>query len=185
MKGKAVGFKDKNDGDAWATLEVEENEIKSESVENEQESESKTHIEQELSRQNLYKTELCRSFADTGCCKYGHKCQFAHGQHELRPVLRHPKYKTEICKSFATTGQCSYGARCRFIHPGLTVEQVLSAKIAASVWSSSWNTPNQTLSTPLKTKKSTNGDEETTTTKPRLAVFLEFADLECNVPTSD
>jgi len=73
-------------------------------------------IEAELNRQNLYKTELCLSWAETGACRYGAKCQFAHGKHELRPVLRHPKYKTEICKTFNTTGQCPYGKRCRFVH---------------------------------------------------------------------
>jgi hypothetical protein len=73
-------------------------------------------IEVELSRQNLYKTELCRSWVESACCKYGSKCQFAHGQHELRPVIRHPKYKTEICKTFHTNGTCPYGKRCRFVH---------------------------------------------------------------------
>jgi len=87
--------------------------------------EEKQMIEEELSKQNLYKTELCRSFCETGICRYGHKCQFAHGEHELRPVLRHPKYKTEICKTFSNTGTCPYGNRCRFIHPGMT-------------WNSSW-----------------------------------------------
>jgi len=73
-------------------------------------------IEAELSRQNLYKTELCRSWVESATCKYGTKCQFAHGQHELRPVIRHPKYKTEICKTFHTNGTCPYGKRCRFVH---------------------------------------------------------------------
>jgi len=66
------------------------------------------------------KTELCRSFCETGMCRYGHKCQFAHGEHELRPVLRHPKYKTETCKTFSNSGTCPYGNRCRFVHPGVT-----------------------------------------------------------------
>jgi len=78
--------------------------------------EQEPNIEDELQKQNLYKTELCRSFTETGICRYGHKCQFAHGGHELRPVLRHPKYKTESCKTFSITGQCPYGNRCRFIH---------------------------------------------------------------------
>eukprot|EP01114_Cavostelium_apophysatum_P010792 TRINITY_DN24912_c0_g1_i1.p1 TRINITY_DN24912_c0_g1~~TRINITY_DN24912_c0_g1_i1.p1 ORF type:complete len:438 (-),score=99.42 TRINITY_DN24912_c0_g1_i1:251-1564(-) len=82
--------------------------------------EDKAVIEEELSKQNLYKTELCRSFCETGVCRYGHKCQFAHGEHEIRPVMRHPKYKTEICKTFSNTGTCPYGNRCRFIHPGLS-----------------------------------------------------------------
>jgi len=75
-----------------------------------------TDIEAELSRQNLYKTELCRSWIESASCKYGTKCQFAHGQHEIRPVIRHPKYKTEICKTFHTNGTCPYGRRCRFVH---------------------------------------------------------------------
>jgi len=73
-------------------------------------------IEAELNRQNLYKTELCQSWGETGTCRYGTKCQFAHGSGELRPVLRHPKYKTEICKTFNTLGTCPYGKRCRFVH---------------------------------------------------------------------
>lgn len=36
----------------------------------------------------LYKTELCRSFNRTGYCRYGLKCQFAHGLNELRPSPR-------------------------------------------------------------------------------------------------
>ena len=67
-------------------------------------------------RNNLYKTELCKHFMDNGHCRYGNKCQFAHGETELRGVLRHPKYKTTPCKVFAATGKCSYGHRCRFIH---------------------------------------------------------------------
>lgn len=65
---------------------------------------------------SLYKTELCRSWEESGACRYGHKCQFAHGRDELRPVLRHPKYKTEVCRTFAQQGACPYGSRCRFIH---------------------------------------------------------------------
>jgi len=65
---------------------------------------------------SLYKTELCRSYMETGTCRYGLKCQFAHGHNEVRRLPRHPKYKTEICKTFHTRGTCPYGTRCRFIH---------------------------------------------------------------------
>jgi len=64
----------------------------------------------------LYKTELCRTFLEKGSCRYGTKCQFAHGIDELRTVQRHPRYKTEICKSYHSMGTCKYGHRCRFIH---------------------------------------------------------------------
>ncbi|XP_076025298.1 mRNA decay activator protein ZFP36 isoform X2 [Genypterus blacodes] len=63
-----------------------------------------------------YKTELCRSFAESGLCKYGGKCQFAHGPEELRDSNRHPKYKTEQCRTFHTVGFCPYGIRCHFVH---------------------------------------------------------------------
>jgi len=63
-----------------------------------------------------YKTELCRPYQENGTCKYGDKCQFAHGRAELRPVARHPKYKTDLCKTYHTTGLCPYGPRCHFIH---------------------------------------------------------------------
>ncbi|XP_044540025.1 mRNA decay activator protein ZFP36L2, partial [Gracilinanus agilis] len=63
-----------------------------------------------------YKTELCRPFEESGTCKYGEKCQFAHGFHELRSLTRHPKYKTELCRTFHTIGFCPYGPRCHFIH---------------------------------------------------------------------
>ncbi|XP_018981644.1 mRNA decay activator protein ZFP36L1-like [Cyprinus carpio] len=63
-----------------------------------------------------YKTELCRPFEENGTCKYGDKCQFAHGMHELRSLNRHPKYKTELCRTFHSIGYCPYGPRCHFIH---------------------------------------------------------------------
>ncbi|KAI5827579.1 hypothetical protein K523DRAFT_278691 [Schizophyllum commune Tattone D] len=67
----------------------------------------------------LYKTELCRSWEEKGTCRYGAKCQFAHGEEELRTVQRHPKYKTEICRTFWVSGSCPYGKRCCFIHTEL------------------------------------------------------------------
>ncbi|KAK1899549.1 mRNA decay activator protein ZFP36L1 [Dissostichus eleginoides] len=63
-----------------------------------------------------YKTELCRTYEENGTCKYGAKCQFAHGMDEMRGLSRHPKYKTEPCRTFHTIGFCPYGARCHFIH---------------------------------------------------------------------
>lgn len=67
-----------------------------------------------------YKTELCRSYAETGQCRYGVKCQFAHGAEELRPLARHPRYRTELCHSFHVNGFCPYGSRCNFIHSDAT-----------------------------------------------------------------
>ncbi|XP_063708589.1 protein TIS11 [Culicoides brevitarsis] len=63
-----------------------------------------------------YKTELCRPYEEAGECKYGDKCQFAHGIQELRNLQRHPKYKTELCRTFHSVGFCPYGPRCHFVH---------------------------------------------------------------------
>lgn len=63
-----------------------------------------------------YKTELCRPFQESGTCKYGDRCQFAHGAEEIRTLVRHPKYKTELCRTFHSTGFCPYGPRCHFVH---------------------------------------------------------------------
>ncbi|XP_037073031.1 mRNA decay activator protein ZFP36L1-like [Pollicipes pollicipes] len=81
-------------------------------------SHSEPVAERKLPPQNSsrYKTELCRPFEESGQCKYGEKCQFAHGAHELRNMSRHPKYKTDLCRTFHTTGYCPYGARCHFVH---------------------------------------------------------------------
>lgn len=63
-----------------------------------------------------YKTELCRPYLENSFCKYGDKCQFAHGEQDLRSLPRHPKYKTELCRTYHTRGFCPYGMRCHFIH---------------------------------------------------------------------
>ncbi|KZT61257.1 hypothetical protein CALCODRAFT_428106, partial [Calocera cornea HHB12733] len=67
-------------------------------------------------KKDLYKTELCRNWEERGECRYQEKCQFAHGQHELRHIPRHPKYKTEFCRTWYTDGSCPYAGRCCFIH---------------------------------------------------------------------
>ncbi|KAF3794188.1 Zinc finger protein [Nymphaea thermarum] len=44
----------------------------------------------------LYKTEMCRSWEEMGACRYGSRCQFAHGKQELRQVLS--KNKPEVSR---------------------------------------------------------------------------------------
>lgn len=84
---------------------------------------------QPMASPNRYKTELCRGYQETGSCKYGSKCQFAHGEAELRGLYRHPKYKTEPCRTFYNFGYCPYGSRCHFIHEDkLSGGQAASAK---------------------------------------------------------
>lgn len=95
------------------------------------------------SSSSRYKTELCRSFTENGLCKYGGKCQFAHGPEELRDLNRHPKYKTEPCRTFHTIGFCPYGIRCHFIHNSEEEEKKPAYPRSSSSYSSSLNTPRQ------------------------------------------
>ncbi|OCT68117.1 mRNA decay activator protein ZFP36L1 [Xenopus laevis] len=78
--------------------------------------EETNHLSPPKPLSSRYKTELCRTFHEIGSCKYGSKCQFAHGSEELRGLNRHPKYKTELCRTYHTIGFCPYGSRCHFIH---------------------------------------------------------------------
>lgn len=64
----------------------------------------------------LYKTELCASFMKTGVCPYGSKCQFAHGENELKHVDRPPKWRSKPCANWSKYGSCRYGNRCCFKH---------------------------------------------------------------------
>lgn len=72
--------------------------------------------QQQQTPSSRYKTEMCRPYQEHGECKYGEKCQFAHGTDELRTVNRHPKYKTDMCRTYHSVGFCPYGPRCHFIH---------------------------------------------------------------------
>ncbi|XP_012284890.1 protein TIS11 isoform X2 [Orussus abietinus] len=85
-----------------------------------------------------YKTELCRPFEENGACKYGDKCQFAHGYMELRNLARHPKYKTELCRTFHTIGFCPYGPRCHFIH-NFEEARIHNQKVSAQLGSTQPN----------------------------------------------
>ena len=44
-----------------------------------------------VAKSDMYKTKLCHNYMETGKCKYGRVCQFAHGMKELR------KYSLCVC----------------------------------------------------------------------------------------
>ena len=73
--------------------------------------------ETEYKKDPKFKTELCKTFTDTGFCAYGNKCRFAHGKDDLfNRHVSHPKYRKSDCMTFHTNGFCNYGARCHFRH---------------------------------------------------------------------
>ena len=74
-----------------------------------------------------YKTILCKHFNTPQGCGYGQKCQFAHGNAELRsnasqcnPLIRNQNsmlnYKIAKCKNWERDCVCKYGALCTFAH---------------------------------------------------------------------
>lgn len=81
-----------------------------------------------------YKTVLCKHYNSAKGCSFGDKCQFAHGQGELRnqggaqPMMgnmirNQPRkgpnpqnYKIVKCKYFERDGTCRYGTLCSFAH---------------------------------------------------------------------
>lgn len=77
---------------------------------------SNSSIEENKVNTELYKTELCSTFQKTGNCPYGSKCQFAHGQLELKHVDRGSKWRSKPCANWSKTGTCRYGNRCCFRH---------------------------------------------------------------------
>ncbi|KAH9922008.1 uncharacterized protein BXZ73DRAFT_91698 [Epithele typhae] len=118
----------------------------------------------------LYKTELCRSWEEKGSCRYGQKCQFAHGEDELRKVQRHPKYKTEICRTFWVSGSCPYGKRCCFIHTELPANggppgadgAIPPGNLSGRERSSSTNSDPNEVSTSLLARITAKRSQETT-----------------------
>lgn len=63
----------------------------------------------------LYKTELCRSWEEKGTCRYGTKCQFAHGEEELRNVQRHPKVPFSPTLTYQRYSRLSRSTKPRFV----------------------------------------------------------------------
>ena len=58
---------------------------------------------------SMYKREICKNWADHGVCRYGNKCQFAHGPEELSE--NHPLYISECQKQGANDKYKSQNCR--------------------------------------------------------------------------
>ena len=74
-----------------------------------------------------YKTTLCKHYNSPQGCTYGEKCQFAHGNNEIRlnnsqyvPMIKKQNnmlnYKIAKCKNWEKDGTCKYGVHCTFAH---------------------------------------------------------------------
>lgn len=84
-----------------------------------------------------FKTRMCKNYEKNGYCKFGERCNFAHGRDELRRGERAQqrneqsesgrcspngsqdgsgKFKTRLCATYATKGQCPNGEKCTYAH---------------------------------------------------------------------
>ncbi|GFH49919.1 hypothetical protein CTEN210_06395 [Chaetoceros tenuissimus] len=78
-------------------------------------------------RQKKIKTELCLFFSRGEKCPFGKKCNYAHGEHELKYTTLEEmdkanlisdvkSYRSYPCFDFVATGACPFHARCGSIH---------------------------------------------------------------------
>ena len=74
-----------------------------------------------------YKISLCKHYNTQKGCRYGEKCQFAHGNLDLRPNISQYSpmiqnqndflnYKVVKCKNWDKNKTCKYGMYCSFAH---------------------------------------------------------------------
>ena len=95
---------------------IKEENLKKKNIKNQKKKLSKAIMEEEKKKDPKYKTELCKTYSETGECPYGRKCRFAHGKEELFLKDNGINYKKIECKSFSELGFCTYGSRCSFKH---------------------------------------------------------------------
>jgi len=81
-----------------------------------------------------YKTTLCKNYQESGLCEFGARCQFAHGQLELRTLAQNylqlnPQYKTTPCSHYTEHGTCPQGHNCQFSHGVQELRQVVVDRV--------------------------------------------------------
>lgn len=72
------------------------------------------------------KTELCRNFMSGKGCPFGSKCNYAHGEHELKftklldlersGLVDIEIFRTHPCFTWVATGACPFDQRCMSLH---------------------------------------------------------------------
>lgn len=72
-----------------------------------------------------YKTQMCANWIEKNECRYGNKCQFAHGKDELDIFKTSNKRRTKNCRTFFKDKSCMYGNRCMFRHEHRNFDQIM------------------------------------------------------------
>lgn len=58
--------------------------------------------------------EVCRSYRNTGRCRFGDDCKFEHSEGE--PIAQPERRERGECFNFRDNGECAHADRCRFSH---------------------------------------------------------------------
>ena len=75
------------------------------------------HPQHQSEDEAKYKTEMCKNLRETGHCKFGSKCKFAHSEDEVRNKTHiNLHYRSKKCEQFFEQGYCPYGSRCQYLH---------------------------------------------------------------------
>lgn len=97
---------------------------------NEEDKDEKSPLPQNLRgdpfRSAKVKTELCRHFGTEKGCPFGDKCNYAHGEHELKytklmdleraGLVDIEIFRTHPCPIWVATGACPFDQRCTGLH---------------------------------------------------------------------
>jgi Zinc finger C-x8-C-x5-C-x3-H type (and similar) len=76
-----------------------------------------SHAQYQSEDEVKYKTEMCKNLRETGSCKFGSKCKFAHSEDEIRNKTHiNLHYRSKKCSQFFEHGYCPYGTRCQYLH---------------------------------------------------------------------
>lgn len=60
--------------------------------------------------------EVCRTYRNTGRCRFGDKCKYTHSDGEIIPAPPRVIKPRGVCFNFRDEGSCKFGDRCRFFH---------------------------------------------------------------------
>ena len=101
------------------------------SVQNSRQQQTVTNRVTKMNQDNR-KTEMCRNLLESGVCRWGQNCHFAHSEDEKRHRPRPKGYKTRLCKNFFERGHCVYGLRCHFAHSIVELEATHNTAIPAT-----------------------------------------------------
>ncbi|KAE8721788.1 FAD/NAD(P)-binding oxidoreductase family protein [Hibiscus syriacus] len=78
----------------------------------------------------FYKSEICRAWDEFGHCRYGSKCQFAHGKEDVRPTCFPFRTKSEaqVYKSCASAMPNTFSLKPRLLHPLTETTAIITQK---------------------------------------------------------